>query len=52
MRVFIGLTEVAGYFGNLAKGLRELGIETTLVDLYSHPFEYSRRDGGRFDSVR
>ena len=47
MRVFIGLTEVAGYFGNLAKGLRELGIETTLVDLYSHPFEYSRRDGGR-----
>lgn len=42
MRVFIGLTEVAGYFGNLAKGLRELGIETTFVDLYSHPFEYSR----------
>ena len=39
--MFIGLTEVAGYFTNLAKGLRELGIETTFVDLYSHPFEYS-----------
>jgi glycosyltransferase involved in cell wall biosynthesis len=41
MRVFIGLTEVAGYFGNLAKGLEELGIETKFVDLYAHPFRYA-----------
>ena len=45
--MFIGLTEVAGYFGNLAKGLGELGIESTFVDLYSHPFEYSKSVGGR-----
>jgi glycosyltransferase involved in cell wall biosynthesis len=46
LRVFIGLTEVAGYFGNLAKGLEELGIETTLVDLYAHPFQYADASGG------
>jgi hypothetical protein len=45
MRVFIGLTEVAGYFSNLARGLGELGIETMLVDLDDHPFQYS--GGGR-----
>ena len=47
MRVFIGLTEVAGYFGNLAKGLNDLGIKTTFVDLYSHPFQYAGRPDGR-----
>ncbi len=47
MRVFIGLTEVAGYFGSLAQGLREIGIETTFVDLYAHPFNYDQSDGGR-----
>lgn len=45
MRVFIGLTEVAGYFNNLARGLGELGIETMLVDLDAHPFQYA--GGGR-----
>jgi hypothetical protein len=48
VRVFIGLTEVAGYFGNLAKGLDELGIETTVVDLYAHPFQYAG-DAGHTD---
>lgn len=47
MRVFIGLTEVAGYFGNLAKGLGELGIETKFVDLYAHPFQYAGDAGAR-----
>ena len=41
MRVFIGLTEVAGYFVNLERGLRELGIETMFVDLDDHPYEYA-----------
>lgn len=50
MRVFIGLTEVAGYFGNLAKGLNELGIETSMVDLYGHPFRYAE-DAGRPDRL-
>ena len=47
MRVFIGLTEVAGVFGNLAKGFRELGIETTVADLYTHPFQYTESVHGR-----
>jgi glycosyltransferase involved in cell wall biosynthesis len=47
LRVFIGLTEVAGYFGNLAKGMGELGIETKFVDLYAHPFQYAGELGDR-----
>lgn len=41
-RVFIGLTEVAGYFGNLQRGLEELGVETSYLDLSGHPFDYRR----------
>jgi glycosyltransferase involved in cell wall biosynthesis len=41
VRVFIGLTEVAGYFVNLERGLRELGVETMFVDLDDHPYEYA-----------
>lgn len=41
-RVFIGPTEVAGYFGNLQRGLEELGVETTYLDLSGHPFDYRR----------
>ena len=47
MRVFIGLTEVAGVFGNLAKGFREIGIETTVADLFTHPFQYTESVQGR-----
>jgi hypothetical protein len=41
-RVFIGLTEVAGYFGNLQRGLEELGVQTSYLDLSGHPFDYRR----------
>ncbi len=44
MRIFIGLTEVAGYYGNLKKGFQESGIEATLVDLEEHPFKYGGHD--------
>jgi hypothetical protein len=47
LRAFIGLTEVAGYFGNLAKGMGELGIQTKFVDLYAHPFRYAGERGDR-----
>lgn len=39
-RVFIGLTEVAGYFGSLKQGLEEAGIPTTFVDESGDPFFY------------
>lgn len=39
-RVFIGLYEVAGFYGRLAYGFAAIGIETTLVDLSTNPFRY------------
>lgn len=39
-RVFVGLVEVAGFYGRLAEGFREIGIEATLVDLSPNPFGY------------
>jgi hypothetical protein len=42
MKVFVGLTEIAGYYGNLKRGLEQLGVECTFIDLNDHPFEYSR----------
>lgn len=40
-RVFIGLTEVAGYYSKLAEGLVEQGCSVTLVFLMD-PFAYER----------
>jgi len=41
-RVFIGFTEVAGYFGNLQSALRSLGIRADFVDESHHAFQYRR----------
>jgi glycosyltransferase involved in cell wall biosynthesis len=41
MKIFIGLTEIAGYFGNLKKGFDELGIDSSFVSLDKHPFKYN-----------
>lgn len=40
MKIFIGLTEIAGYYTNLKKGFDELGMESVLVHLSNHPFQY------------
>lgn len=47
LRVFIGLSEVAGYYRGLKSGFEELGIEATFLDLSTHRFDYggSDRDG-------
>jgi hypothetical protein len=42
-RVFLGLTEVAGYFSNLETGLRELGVEVEFRDFSINPLGYSTR---------
>lgn len=39
-RVFIGLSEVAGYFGALACGLEKAGAKTNFVKLYDNPFAF------------
>jgi hypothetical protein len=43
-RIFIGMTEIAGFYGNLATGLRAVGAQATFVDLGRHPFDYAPGD--------
>lgn len=40
MRVFIGPHEIAGYYGNLTRGLKKLGVDVDFITLKSHPFGY------------
>ncbi|MDQ3248941.1 MAG: hypothetical protein M3Q45_06980, partial [Chloroflexota bacterium] len=40
-RVFMGLSEIAGYYANLGQGLRGLGVDATCVDAMGHPFQYA-----------
>jgi hypothetical protein len=40
MKIFIGLTEIAGYYNNLKKGFDELGVECTFITLHNHPLKY------------
>ncbi|MFQ5964406.1 MAG: glycosyltransferase [Candidatus Scalinduaceae bacterium] len=44
MKIFIGLTDVAGYYTNLKKGFDELGVKSVFVNLGGHPFEYGGDD--------
>jgi glycosyltransferase involved in cell wall biosynthesis len=46
MRVFIGLTEVSGYFSRLRQGFEQLGIEAVHVPLQAHKFAYSTVNSG------
>ena len=41
-RVFVGLTEVAGYFGNLELAFRSIGLKADFVDESYHSFAYRR----------
>lgn len=43
-RIFIGLTEIGGFYGNLAAGFRAVGAQATFVDLGRHPFGYAPGD--------
>jgi hypothetical protein len=38
--IFMGLTEIAGYYHNLKKGFNELGLTCTFVDFRHHRFLY------------
>jgi len=40
MRVFIGPQEIAGYYGNLAKGFQEIGVKSDFFTYSRHKFEY------------
>lgn len=43
-RVFLGITEVASYYENLASGFAELGLPVSVVDLGGHPLTTSSRE--------
>ena len=42
-RVFLGLTEVAGYYRNLELGFRQIGVDARFFDLSPNPFGYGNR---------
>ncbi len=39
-RIFLGLTEVSGYYAQLRKGFAELGIECVHIPIQAHRFAY------------
>jgi len=41
MRIFLGLTEVSGYYANLKSGFAALGITCVHIPLQAHRFKYS-----------
>lgn len=52
-RVFIGMTEIAGYYGQLAKGLRKRGYPVTFLGGNDHVFQYkqSKEDSSLFSKI-
>jgi hypothetical protein len=40
-RAFLGLTEIAGYYGGLADGLRAHGVEAVVCDLSGNPYDFA-----------
>lgn len=44
MRVFIGLTEVSGYYHNLKKGFDAIGVHAEYASIFGHPFQYDSNE--------
>lgn len=42
-RIFLGVWEIAGYYYNLAQGLKDLGYQVTYLDLGDNIFQYFER---------
>lgn len=43
MKVFFGLTEVAGYYSRLLEGMETQGVQAEFITLTNHKYEYHRR---------
>ena len=50
-RIFIGLTEIAGYYSSLHKGLNEIGLKCDLYNQFINPFKYQFQNNSIFQSV-
>jgi hypothetical protein len=46
LRIFIGLTEIAGYFGGLREGFERLGFEVDQINESADPYGYGGRSRG------
>lgn len=44
VRIFLGTVEVAGYYTNLAQGLRAVGVSCVKIELTPHQFQYGDAD--------
>lgn len=40
IKIFVGTTEIAGYYAHLSRGLKELGYICDYVSFYDHPYSY------------
>ncbi len=40
MKIFVGLTEIGGYYTNLRKGFDDIGVESVFINVGGHPFKY------------
>lgn len=45
LRIFLGLTEIAGYYSNLRDGFRALGYTADFIPFSVHPYAYAKADG-------
>jgi hypothetical protein len=43
IKIFIGLTEVSGYFSGLEEGLNTIGVSANFFDLSGHEFKYKSK---------
>lgn len=50
-KVFIGLREIAGYFGNLKKGFDEIGVDSAFLNLGGNHFDYETGDNPKWVNV-
>lgn len=48
MKIFLGLTEVSGYYSHLKKGFDELGVYAVHVPLQAHRFRYDEEVPSHF----
>jgi hypothetical protein len=46
-RVFIGLTEISGYYRGVKKGFEEIGVPCTFINLFNYRFAYGGEDKSR-----
>ncbi|WP_417412019.1 glycosyltransferase [Hoeflea sp.] len=41
IRIFLGLTEVSGFFSRLQSGFQQIGVDAVHVSLHAHRFDYA-----------